>query len=120
MSRTKQRILLYSSAGILVIVLVGSRFMIESHAQRNRFKVDVTPVDRNDYNPTKVVPAFPPIVNPPAVVASEAEELLAPNELVLGVTVNGESRAYAINMLTGPSREIFNDQLGGQSIAATW
>ena len=42
------------------------------------------------------------------------------SELVLGVTVGKESRAYPINMLTGPSREILNDTLGGQAIAATW
>ena len=40
--------------------------------------------------------------------------------LVLGVTVGEESRAYPINMLTGPSREILNDALGGRAIAATW
>ena len=42
------------------------------------------------------------------------------NELVLGVVVNGKARAYPINMLTGPAREIINDQLGGAAIAATW
>jgi hypothetical protein len=36
------------------------------------------------------------------------------------VMINGESRAYPINMLTGPSREILNDRLGGTAIAATW
>jgi len=42
------------------------------------------------------------------------------NELVLGLELNGEARAYPINMLTGPSREIINDTLGGIPIAATW
>ena len=32
----------------------------------------------------------------------------------------GQARAYPINMLTGPSREIINDVLGGVPIAATW
>ena len=41
-------------------------------------------------------------------------------ELVLGVTIGQESRAYPINMLTGPDREIINDTLGGKAIAATW
>jgi hypothetical protein len=77
-------------------------------------------VDVTDFRPFKVVPPFPPIVGPPAVTAEEARQLLQPNELVLGVEVDGAARAYAINMLTGPSREIFNDELGGESIAATW
>ena len=50
----------------------------------------------------------------------DAWEDLAETELVLGVAVNGEARAYPINMLTGPSREIVNDTLGGRKIAATW
>jgi len=41
-------------------------------------------------------------------------------ELVIGVVVDGKARAYPINMLTGPSREIINDVLGSRSIAATW
>jgi len=39
---------------------------------------------------------------------------------VLAVTVGEQSRAYPINMLTGPEREILNDTLGGRAIAATW
>ena len=38
----------------------------------------------------------------------------------LGVEVGGEARAYPINMLSGPNREILNDTLGGRPIAATW
>jgi len=63
---------------------------------------------------------YPPITEVPVSPATEADEILKPSELVLGVTVNGESRAYPINMLTGPSREILNDTLGGRPIAATW
>jgi hypothetical protein len=40
--------------------------------------------------------------------------------LVLGVTIGKASRAYPINMLTNPTREIINDKLGGKNIAATW
>jgi hypothetical protein len=39
---------------------------------------------------------------------------------VLGVVVGKEARAYPINMLTNPTREIINDKLGGRAIAATW
>ncbi len=50
----------------------------------------------------------------------EAKKSMRPPELVLGVGVGNASRAYPINMLTGPSREILNDTLGGRAIAATW
>jgi hypothetical protein len=64
--------------------------------------------------------AFPAIKGAPVVTAAEASRSLAEGELVLGVVVNGKSRAYPINMLTGPQREIINDTLGGRAIAATW
>ena len=74
-----------------------------------------------EFDPRVVVRReFPAILTPPTMSAREADEILKDNELVLGVTVNGKSRAYPINMLTGPRREIINDELGGAAIAATW
>ena len=73
------------------------------------------------YKPFKVTkPYRPPIVDAPVIAASEVNDQVNNNELVLGVVVKGEARAYPINMLTGPSREIINDTLGGKAIAATW
>lgn len=72
-----------------------------------------------EFNPRTVVKrVFEAITEIPLVSPSESD--LADNELVLGVVVDGMSRAYPINMLTGPSREILNDSLGGRAIAATW
>ena len=51
---------------------------------------------------------------------AEDADWVKPDELVLGVMLNGEARAYLINTLTHPHREIFNDSLGDHSIAATW
>lgn len=76
---------------------------------------------RPEFSPRVVIPfAFPPIKNAPTVSAAEADRLLGEAELVLGVTINDQSRAYPINMLTGPRREIVNDRLGGRAITATW
>lgn len=74
----------------------------------------------DEYRPQPVLEPLPAIVRPPAISAKEAENRIASNELVLGVEINGAARAYPINMLTGPKREIFNDTLGGRQIAATW
>ncbi len=73
-----------------------------------------------DFQPIRVVHPAAAITDFPLVSASKADRELTDAELVLGVTVDGESRAYPINMLTGPSREILNDTLEGQAIAATW
>ena len=74
-----------------------------------------------DFNPRRVVSPRRPIVDAPIIAAHEVNDMVVfSEELVLGVVINGEARAYPINMLTGPSREIINDTLGGQAIAATW
>ncbi len=74
-----------------------------------------------EFNPRVVVKrTFQPIVDAPVLAAAEVTDQVLDHELVLGVVVNGEPRAYPINMLTGPSREIINDTLGGRPIAATW
>ncbi len=71
------------------------------------------------YEPRQVLrKPIRPIVNPSIVDVEKAE--IAPNELVIGVEVDGVARAYSINQLTGPQREIINDELGGSAIAATW
>ena len=63
----------------------------------------------------------PPVDSPEIVSVEEAVPTwVRPEELVLGVVVNGEARAYPLNVLTGPMREIINDTLGDTPIAATW
>ena len=54
------------------------------------------------------------------IAADKANGKVSDNELVIGVVVGDHARAYPINMLTGPRREIINDNLGGEAIAATW
>ncbi len=76
---------------------------------------------QRDFNPRTVLGrAIRPIKNAPHVDADQIKGRVKDNDLVLGVVVEGEARAYPINLLCGPSREIINDQLGGTAIAATW
>lgn len=71
------------------------------------------------YDPRTVLrQPMPAITNPKIVSARLAR--VGPKDLVIGVHLNGQARAYPINQLTGPSREIINDELGGIAIAATW
>ena len=83
-----------------------------------------TPV-ADGFRPQVVVRPFEPITDVPVATAEEVSDpnfhfTIDDNELVLGVKVGDEARAYPINALTGPSREIINDTLGGVPIAATW
>ena len=75
--------------------------------------------DELEFKPRTVIPKrFAAIVDAPFVSAEKAG--IEDNELVLGVTIGEHSRAYPINMLTRPTREIINDKLGDRAIAATW
>ena len=69
---------------------------------------------------TLITQPFPAIKDAPFQSAEQAEEMLSDSDLVLGVSIGDESRAYPITMLCGPRREIINDTLGGSKIASTW
>jgi hypothetical protein len=89
-------------------------------ARELRAKVPSRPRDRgtfkarDKYNPRRA------IVDAPFLKANEVTDQVTDNELVLGVEIDSQTRAYPINMLTGPSREIINDTLGEAHLAATW
>ena len=60
------------------------------------------------------------IDSPSFLTAQEAEERgeMVPTESVIGVSLNGESKAYPVNILS--RHEIANDTLGGVDIAVTF
>jgi len=60
--------------------------------------------------------AIPAIKNPEFVPAEEAG--LDDNEPVVGITIDGESRAYSIYLLN--HHEIVNDRIGDTAFAVTW
>ena len=60
---------------------------------------------------------FVPLDNPDFVTADTAT-FLQPDDRVLGLAVNGESRAYPISMMT--FHHVANDVLGGQPVLVTF
>ncbi|MCA8997431.1 MAG: DUF3179 domain-containing protein [Planctomycetaceae bacterium] len=68
----------------------------------------------------EMLPPMKPIVGVPTGTASQAEEVLNPEELVLGVVINGQAKAYPLNMIDAPERKVINDTLGGEEILVTW
>ena len=62
--------------------------------------------------------AIPAILDPEFVSVDEADDWMDSDELVLGLSINGDSRAYSVPMLS--SHEIVNDTVGGRKIAVTW
>ena len=61
---------------------------------------------------------IPAIFDPRFVSAAEGAEQLRDDDLVIGVSINGDHRAYGVAFLSG--REIVNDTVGGRPIAVTW
>lgn len=58
------------------------------------------------------------IDSPRFVGPDVAAEWMRPGEMVLGLSINGDNRAYAINILS--RHEIVNDVVGGVPVAITW
>ena len=58
------------------------------------------------------------IKSPTFETVSESIEEMRDNEQVIGVSINGDHRAYPINMLS--VHEIVDDVVGGVPVAVTW
>ena len=61
---------------------------------------------------------IPAILDPDFVSVDEAQAWMDPDEQVLGLSINGDNRAYSVRMLS--RHEIVNDVVGGKPVAVTW
>jgi len=59
-----------------------------------------------------------PSIERPKFVAGRAANFMRPADRVIGITVNGESRAYPINILNW--HEVVNDQIRGVPVSVTY
>lgn len=58
------------------------------------------------------------IDSPVMIDRDAADASYSHDELVLGVSINGDARAYSVPLLS--SREVVNDVVGGEPVAITW
>ena len=58
------------------------------------------------------------ILDPHFVPSEDVPSIFGDEEQVIGVSINGDARAYPIDILS--HREIVNDVVGGKPIAVTW
>ena len=61
---------------------------------------------------------IPAILDPEFIPGDRAGGQMEPGERVLGVSINGDHRAYPLNLLS--RHEIVNDTVGGVPVAVTW
>lgn len=62
--------------------------------------------------------AIPAIMDPQFLTGAEADAQMAADELVMGVVIDGEARAYSLWQLD--AHEIVNDEIRGVEFAVTW
>ncbi len=62
--------------------------------------------------------AIAAILEPSFVSGGAAEEQMIPTSRVIGVSINGDHRAYSTAQLS--SHEVVNDTVGGLPIVVTW
>ncbi len=85
--------------------------------QRRSARGPAEPRDRSDFTMLRKG-GFPLNVDPEIVSAEDVE--IGDEDMVMGVVINGEPRAYPVNYMNGPFNEIVNDELGGEAIAPSW
>jgi hypothetical protein len=85
--------------------------------------VSVASMNMDEVREYRIVTVLPrdgirAIMDPEFVFAAEAEEWMVSSEQVIGLDINGEVKAYPINILS--RHEIVNDVVGGKAVAITW
>jgi len=85
----------------------GNEVEEPSRSPRNLVIIDILPKD-----------GIPAIFHPEFVDSAEADSQMADDEFVIGLTIDGDSRAYSVSFLSG--HEIVNDVVGGRPVAVTW
>ena len=58
------------------------------------------------------------IENPTFLERANADGLYSPDELILGIDIEGDVRAYSVPLLS--RHEVVNDVVGGKPVAITW
>ena len=100
-------------AFLAVALLIGAG-CAESTQESSEAAADFRPI------PAKLVQQ--PITEPPIERAADmpSSDFVKDNDLVIGVALNGDYRAYPLNQMTGPKQEVINDYLGDRPILVTW
>ena len=104
-----------------LVVIVAAVFLIRLYVPRGGSEPIIDEASGEPlYEMVTLLPqdAIPAVDNPTFVQGDEADAQYGPDELVLGVEIDGDARAYSIPFLSG--HEIVNDVVGGEPIAVTW
>jgi hypothetical protein len=101
----------------LICGLLAALVAVAAMAQESLPPV-VAEIDGDPVYQVLPVGQIPAITAPTYVSGKEADAQMLDHEPVLGVVINGKTRAYSLWQLD--AHEIVNDRLGGTAFAATW
>lgn len=115
------------SIAVLLGIMVGN---ILNQGSNYREKVNVNPLNGKDSRLQSTVPldqivsggppkdGIPSIDRPRFISVPEADKFLQNSDIVLGLDINGDIRAYPLQILVW--HEIVNDNVGGVPVAVTY
>jgi len=107
----------------LVVLCLGASIVLTDPAPSTlpgRARSWLASISARWSSPPRKNTSFPPLVSFPIATAEAAGPRVRDESFVVGVELNGESRAYPLNRLARLDRHVLNDTLGGQPIAVTW
>ena len=98
----------------------GETMVLEAEICPPADKATAPPVETLDLEIITILrkDGIPAILDPLFLCAPEGAEQMVGSERVLGVSINGDHRAYPLNRLS--RHEIVNDVVGGMPVAVTW
>lgn len=108
------------SISFLVIILI----LLSVAQEKSIFKMTLGQETKHTVPLDKIVSGGPPqdgipsIDNPKFQSVDEADKILEDSELVVGLDINGDIRAYPLQILVW--HEIVNDVVGGKPVAVTY
>lgn len=101
---------------IMVIALLPLFLTLPAHADWDFSKHSIPVEDIRGGGPPR--DGIPALFNPGYLTVREADKLLKPDERVLGLTLNGVSRAYPIRIMSW--HELVNDKIDGIPYLVSW
>ena len=120
MKKSKKSIIII----FLIIIIIAILFFIN---QNNEKQIEDTEIIKYNENQVilgkpRIIPdvpkdAIPPLDFPEYVNADEVD-FLDGSDIVIGIEINGDARAYPIRILNW--HEIVNDNIGGQDVVVTY
>lgn len=121
--KIKLNFILLISLSVSLIFLISFIFL-STEEEKNIFKISLGQEIKHTVPLDKIVSGGPPqdgipsIDSPKFQSVQEADEILEDSEFVLGLNINGDIRAYPLQILVW--HEIVNDVVGDQPVAVTY